>query len=141
MALTNIAFITFLALKNTPLAFLTAYSHERLNQLHQVGGYTTVTYVFIHLTLLARAFVKVNRASIILEDSQINGMIAASAMLVTLIAAVAVRRLRYEAFYVIHVLMYMIIIINVGLHRPDFAGKAFIVCRTNFGCSIVGWPE
>jgi hypothetical protein len=49
MAITNVAFITFIALKNTPLAYLTAYSYGRLNPLHQIGGYTTVTYVFLHV--------------------------------------------------------------------------------------------
>jgi hypothetical protein len=48
MAISNVAFITFLALKNTPLAYLTAYSYERLNPLHQVAGYTTVTYALLH---------------------------------------------------------------------------------------------
>jgi predicted ferric reductase len=63
----------------------------------------------------------------LLETEQINGMIAASAMFVTLIAAVAIRRIRYELFYVIHIVMYMLIIINVGLHRPDFANKTIII--------------
>ena len=127
MALTNIAFITLLALKNTPLAFLTSYSYERLNPLHQIGGYTTVTYVFLHLTLLCRAFTEMKDSSILLEENQIHGMIAGSGMFVTLIAAVIIRRLRYELFYVIHIVMYMLIIINVGLHRPDFALKAVII--------------
>ena len=127
MALTNIAFITLLALKNTPLAFLTSYSYERLNPLHQIGGYTTVTYVFLHLTLFSRAFTEIKEPSILLEDDQIHGIIAGSGMFVTLIAAVVIRRLRYELFYVTHVLMYMLIIINVGLHRPNFALKAIII--------------
>lgn len=130
MALTNIAFITFLALKNTPLAFLTAYSYERLNQLHQIGGYTTVTYIFIHLTVLTRAFMKLHMASIILMEGQVHGIIAACAMLVTLFAAVVIRKLRYELFYVIHILMYILIIINVALHQPDFAKGAYIVSCT-----------
>jgi membrane-bound acyltransferase YfiQ involved in biofilm formation len=48
MAILNMAFLFFLALKNTPLAFLTAYSYERLNGLHQIVGYTTILYTVIH---------------------------------------------------------------------------------------------
>ena len=54
MAIVNVAFVTFLALKNTPLAFLTAYSYEKLNPLHQVGGYTTIIYVFLHAAMQVR---------------------------------------------------------------------------------------
>ena len=38
----------FLALRNTPLAYLTSYSYERLNVLHQITGYLTVTFAFTH---------------------------------------------------------------------------------------------
>jgi predicted ferric reductase len=127
MALTNIAFITFLALKNTPLAFLTAYSYERLNVLHQIGGYTTVTFVFLHLTLVSKAFMKLRSPAILLQDEQIHGIIAASAILITLIAAVVIRRLRYELFYIIHIAMYILIIINVGFHKPEFVSKIPII--------------
>lgn len=40
-------FAVFLALKNTPLAILTAYSYERLNSLHQIAGYTTLLYTIL----------------------------------------------------------------------------------------------
>ena len=48
LATANIAFIFFLALKNTPLGFLTSYSYERLNVLHQIAGYTTVLLSVLH---------------------------------------------------------------------------------------------
>ncbi len=49
MAVSNVAFLFFLALKNMPLAFLTAYSYERLNVLHQIAGYTTVLLSILHV--------------------------------------------------------------------------------------------
>lgn len=127
MAIVNVCFITFLALKNTPLAYLTAYSYESLNPLHQVGGYATVMYALLHVMLQCITWYQRKRLPMLLETEQINGMIAASAMFVTLIAAIAVRKMRYELFYVIHIVMYMLIIINVGLHRPDFATKTIII--------------
>ena len=129
MAVVNIAFITFLALKNTPLAFLTSYSYERLNQLHQLAGYTTCTFIFIHLTLMIKMFTSMNKVSVIMEEAQIYGMVAATATLTTLISAIIIRRLRYELFYVIHIFMYMLIVINISLHRPDFADKTIFVSQ------------
>ena len=47
---TNSRSITvFLALKNTPLAILTAYSYERLNSLHRIAGYTTLVYTILRM--------------------------------------------------------------------------------------------
>lgn len=48
MAVANLAFVIFLSLRNTPLTFLTAYSYERLNVLHQVAGYSTIAYAMAH---------------------------------------------------------------------------------------------
>jgi hypothetical protein len=83
---------------NTPLAYLTAYSYERLNPLHQIGGYTTVTYVFLHVILMCESFNKLHFKGILIELPQIHAMIAASAVLVILVTAIFLRRMRYEAF-------------------------------------------
>ncbi|KAG0646807.1 Ferric-chelate reductase 2 [Hyphodiscus hymeniophilus] len=127
MAITNTAFITFLALKNTPLAYLITCSHERLNQLHQIGGYTTVTYVFLHLILMCETFNQEHFIEILLEVPQIHAIVAASAILVILVTAITVRKLSYELFYLTHITMFMLFVINVGFHRPDFALKTIII--------------
>lgn len=44
----NLTLVIFLSLKHTPLAFLTAYSYERLQPLHQIAGYSTVACVCVH---------------------------------------------------------------------------------------------
>ena len=48
LATANIAFLFFLALKNTPLGILTSWTYERLNVLHQVAGYITVLLSVLH---------------------------------------------------------------------------------------------
>jgi len=126
MALLNMSFITLLSLKNTPLAYLTAYSYERLNALHQVGGYTTMIYVFIHMIVFVRYF-RGPKLYVILEHENIYGMVAGASMFVTVMAAITLRRLRYELFYVTHIVMFIIIIVMMGLHRPDLAEKAAII--------------
>ncbi|TVY78529.1 Ferric/cupric reductase transmembrane component [Lachnellula suecica] len=127
LAMCNIAFITFLALKNTPLAYLTAYSYESLNPLHQVAGYTTITQAFLHAILQCITFEEEKFAAMLLELEQINGITAVAAFFVLLVTALAVRKLRYELFYVIHITMFMLIIINLALHRPDFSKKTVII--------------
>ncbi|TAQ86359.1 hypothetical protein B7494_g5317 [Chlorociboria aeruginascens] len=127
MAIINIAFITFLALKNTPLAFLTAYSYERLNILHQIAGYVTIVFVLLHATVMANYFRIANVLHILLEPSQIAAITAGSAIFINLLMAILVRRIRYEVFYVAHITLYMLILITVGLHRPDFSLRAVIV--------------
>ncbi|KUJ14182.1 uncharacterized protein LY89DRAFT_589799 [Mollisia scopiformis] len=127
MTLINTAFIVFLALKNTPLAFLTAYSYERLNLLHQVGGYTTIIFAMLHMITVVLGVEKMHRPAMLLEITQINGITALSALFVLLIFALLIRRVRYEVFYISHILMFMLFIINVALHQPKVKNKAVYI--------------
>jgi len=136
MAISNVAFITFLALKNTPLAYLTAYSYERLNPLHQVAGYTTVTYALLHGILVSVSFIQLDSKSYLLEAPQLHAMTAVSAFFVLQVFALLVKRIRYEVFYISHILMYMVIIINVGFHRPLLSTRSVMV--TGFAGGLWG---
>lgn len=60
----NLALVIFLSLKNTPLGFLTSYSYERLQPLHQVAGYTTIACWFMHTVVYLTA---VSHLSLTLE--------------------------------------------------------------------------
>jgi len=119
--------VTFLSLKNTPLAFLTAYSYERLNVLHQVAGYSTVFWVLLHGVIYIIAWVKTDNLEELLEKTQVMGITAGFAFLVILATALFLRRRRYEVFYIIHIVMFMLILVLVGMHRPDLGTKAAIV--------------
>lgn len=134
MAISNIALVTLLALKNTPLAFLTSHSYERLNPLHQVAGYGALTYAFLHAILMCTGFSRLHNIRIILEHDQIYGMIALGAAFVILVTATFIRKMQYEIFYFTHIIMFMLIIINVGMHRPDYGLKVAII--TTFAGSI-----
>ena len=50
LAVGNLCFTVLLSIKNTPLAFLTGYSHERLNVLHRTTGTVTITCSILHWT-------------------------------------------------------------------------------------------
>jgi predicted ferric reductase len=55
---------------------------------------------------------------------QIMGIVAGFAMIIIFATALTLRILRYEAFYVIHVTMFMVILVTVSLHRPDLPTKS-----------------
>ena len=136
MALLNMTFITLLALKNTPLAYLTAYSYERLNPLHQIGGYATVAYMFVHMVTLVQAFTLKNNIAFLVEQDQRYGYVAGICMFITFIAAIGLRRIRYELFYVTHLLMFLLIIVFLPLHIHHHAEKAVYI--SIFAASIWG---
>ncbi|KAI3318034.1 ferric reductase NAD binding domain-containing protein [Xylariaceae sp. AK1471] len=120
MAAGNLALVVFLALKNTPLAILTAYSYERLNSLHRIAGYTTLLYVILHSSLYTSYFLKAGEAQILRENIVTAGIIAGFAMLFTVLAGMILRRLKYELFYIVHLTLFAVIVVALGLHRPSF---------------------
>ncbi|KAL7274727.1 hypothetical protein RUND412_002371 [Rhizina undulata] len=138
MAIMNTALAFLLAMKNTPLAFLTGYSHERLNVLHRWVGRTIWFYACIHVYTWAVTLTQYHAVEEFSERPQIFGFIAFSAFNVILITSLqVVRRRFYEFFYVVHVSMFIIAVIFLGLHKPHkFApvmiavGSFWIVDRT-----------
>jgi predicted ferric reductase len=127
LAASNIALLAFLGLKNTPLAFLTAYPYERINILHQLAGYTTVTCMLVHGTTELSMFSLGGSLEAFTETENFCGVIAGCAMLVMLVTAVFIRRISYELFYVLHIAMFMLILITVCLHRPDVTTHTMII--------------
>jgi predicted ferric reductase len=127
MAFSNIAFLTFLALKNTPLAFLTAHSYETLNPLHQVVGYTTIVTAFTHVIIECYYFTSEQESAVFLMRGQKFGMLAASSLFVILISTFIIKKMRYEVFYVVHISMYILVIVALTQHRPDFSSKEIFI--------------
>ncbi|KAF8855174.1 hypothetical protein BDZ45DRAFT_728253 [Acephala macrosclerotiorum] len=127
IATCNIALIMFLALKNTPLAFLTAYSYERLNILHQAAGYCTVFFTILHALLWIVTWAESGHLQGLLELDNVMGIVAGFAMLSILSTALILKRVRYEAFYIVHITMVALILITAGMHRPDLVTKSTYV--------------
>ncbi|KAI1142538.1 ferric reductase NAD binding domain-containing protein [Hypoxylon sp. FL0543] len=120
MATGNLVFVVFLALKNTPLAILTAYSYERLNVLHQIAGYATAIYMIIHGSIYSAYFIGAGRISVLREDVVTAGIILGFAMFTSVLAGMILRRFNYELFYIVHVILFILIAVTLGLHRPSF---------------------
>lgn len=128
MTLVNLVLVIFLALKNTPLAYITAYSYERLNCLHQIAGCTMFLAMVLHGALYTAFFNSSGRLVYIYEDSSgIGAIVAGFAFLSVVFSALVLRRFWYELFYVTHIASWIIAIIAVGFHRPEIANKTLII--------------
>jgi predicted ferric reductase len=128
LALVNLTLVIFLALKNTPLAFLTAYSYERLNCLHQVAGCAMFIAMLLHAALYTAFFNDQGRlVAIYSESGEIAAIVAGFAFLSVVFSALVLRSIWYELFYVTHILSWIVGVIAVGFHRPEFANKTLII--------------
>lgn len=124
----NLSLVVFLALKNTPLAFLTAYSYERLNCLHQIAGCTMFLSMLIHAACYTAFFNSEGRMQdIYSEQSTIAAIVAGFGFLTVVFSALVIRHIWYELFYVTHIAAWIMGIVAVGFHRPELAKKAFII--------------
>ncbi|KAH9900225.1 ferric reductase NAD binding domain-containing protein [Xylariomycetidae sp. FL2044] len=135
MATGNMALVMFLALKNTPLAFLTAYSYERLNVLHQIAGYTTLLFTILHASIYSHYFISEHRIEVLQEEVVTAAIVLGFALLVTCLAGLTLRRLQYELFYIIHILMFIVIVVTLGLHRPNFSHDKGLIVTVLIGAS------
>ncbi|KAI0146941.1 ferric reductase NAD binding domain-containing protein [Xylariaceae sp. FL1272] len=127
MAAANMVLVVFLALKNTPLAIFTTYSYERLNKLHQIAGYTTLLYTIMHGSIYAGYFVEEGKIEILREEIVTAGIVLGFAVFFTSLAGGILRHFKYELFYIIHLVLFGVIVVALGLHRPSFEAAKILV--------------
>lgn len=78
----NLVLLVFLALKNTPLAPLTATSYEKLRPLHKVAGYTCIFTSVLHGVVYLSALSESGHLAIMKETNNFAGPIAGTAMVI-----------------------------------------------------------
>ncbi|KAH0498517.1 hypothetical protein TgHK011_005769 [Trichoderma gracile] len=137
MAVANLVVVIFLALKNTPLAFLTAWSYERLNILHQIAGSMCIIFVIIHASCYSSYFALAGRVAILREESVIYGEIAGVSFFIVGFAGAVIRRWWYELFYYVHISFWILAIVMVGLHQPNFGEKIVYVVIVTAGIWVL----
>ncbi|KAK8925506.1 hypothetical protein H634G_07676 [Metarhizium anisopliae BRIP 53293] len=123
LAIANLVVVIFFALKNTPLAFLTAWSYERLNCLHRIAGYAAVTHLVVHAACYSAYFCSINYCQKLLDLNDIYGIVSGSCWVLLALAAVFIRRWWYELFYYLHVGLWVVSIVTLGLHQPSLTKK------------------
>ncbi|KAI5799111.1 ferric reductase NAD binding domain-containing protein [Peziza echinospora] len=137
LAVNNACLAFLLAMKNNPLSFLTGYSHERLNVLHRWVGRVIFVYSCLHVYVFVYSYVSRNNTEKLKEESIIWGWVAFAAFNVIYASSLHfIRKRFYEFFYIIHVVMFLIAVIFMGMHKPKkfaevmyFAGATWSVDR------------
>ena len=81
----------------------------------------------LHAVVYITAWAKDKQLENLLQASQVFGIVAGFSTLIILATSLFLRKLRYEVFYIVHILMFMLIVVMVGLHRPDFALHTIII--------------
>ncbi|KAJ6789407.1 hypothetical protein PWT90_03637 [Aphanocladium album] len=126
LSMANMLFSVFLALKNTPLAWLTAWSYERLNILHRYSGAFAVFHMIVHACSYSAYFAGEHEPYMLTKASSIYGIIAGSSFFILGLSGVFLRPWWYELFYYVHVLFFTLAIVMIGLHQPSIV-EGFLV--------------
>ncbi|KAI3546150.1 ferric reductase like transmembrane component [Colletotrichum filicis] len=133
LSIANIAFVVFLSLKNTPLGFLTAWSYERLNVLHQIAGYITMVLIIVHGATYSAYFIEAGNMARLRVAEEIYGIASGFTFLSLVLAGAIVRLWYYELFYILHVSFFAISMVLVGLHQPELSKKIIIITAVAAG--------
>ncbi|KAI0867422.1 ferric reductase transmembrane component 5 [Hypoxylon argillaceum] len=124
----NLAFLVLLALKNTPLAVLIGYPHNHLNYFHRVAGYLTISLMLLHAALYSPYYVAVKlKPETLIETDNVMGIVSGSAMFLILLSVFFLKRMRYEVFYVAHVVLFIVSLVTLGLHRPEWIRRIPVI--------------
>ncbi|KAJ5093121.1 hypothetical protein N7456_008982, partial [Penicillium angulare] len=128
IAVANFVLLVFLALRNTPLAPLSGQSYEKLRPLHKVAGYTCIVSAVLHGILFLKEAADAKILFYFSETEDLVGAIAGLLMVIIGLSTIGCfARKYYEVFYIMHVVLFMVILILVGMHRPKLSSSTLIV--------------
>ncbi|CAG7972845.1 unnamed protein product [Penicillium salamii] len=128
ISVANFVLLVFLALRNTPLAPLSGNSYEKLRPLHKTAGYTCIVTSVIHGITYVASWAQTGNLYKFNELEYFAGAIAGLAMIVIGLSTITwVVRRSYEAFYFIHLALFLLIIIMIGLHRPKISKQSVVI--------------
>ncbi|KAH6690493.1 ferric reductase NAD binding domain-containing protein [Plectosphaerella plurivora] len=119
LSMANICLAVLLSLKNTPLGYLTTWSYERLNVLHQIVGYTTMAQCIIHASTYSSYFINQGNMARLRVPEEIYGTVAGFTMLTLVVVGFTIRRWWYEMFYIVHISFFILTLVFLGLHQPE----------------------
>lgn len=133
-----------MALKHTPLAPLSGHSYEKLRPLHKIAGYTCILTSVLHGITFLKEAADAEILYYMKTRKDLTGAIAGLAMVIIGCSTITwFPRRHYEgrsinrslcavltrgvAFYIIHLVLFLLILILIGFHRPEFSSKTLIV--------------
>ncbi|KAM3537616.1 hypothetical protein ARSEF1564_009465 [Beauveria bassiana] len=127
LSMINMLFSVFLALKNTPLAWLTAWSYERLNILHRYSGFFAVFHMIFHAASYSAYFASNGQPFMLTMQTSIYGIIAGGSFFLLGVSGIVLRPWWYELFYYVHVVFFALAIVMTGLHQPSIVDGFLVI--------------
>ena len=115
----NVTVLMLLSMKNTPLAKLTEYAHDRLNVFHRWVAATAWVQGAIHTFAigLGTSRLEPDQSYILLHWENICGIAALAVFGFMLVSFPILAKLAYEYFYVIHIILTPIFLATLFLHN------------------------
>lgn len=117
--------IVALGMKNNIISFLTGISFEKLNYLHRMCARAIVPLIWLHAG--GRIQLGLVAGTALDNDYMRCGVLAATSLtLLCIVTLRPVRRLEYEAFFITHLILVMIILLAAFFHTRQFQRDHYI---------------
>ncbi|KAK6503770.1 hypothetical protein TWF481_008776 [Arthrobotrys musiformis] len=128
----NGTLLVFLAMKNTPLSYLTGMSYEKLNVFHRWVAITALIQGGVHTIAVAVGLSRLipSQVGFLLVPANVWGIITLALWMIILASFYLLKVIRYEVFYVLHLVLFPLTFIACILHnRHSYGpiGAAFIL--------------
>ncbi|KAJ6261571.1 Ferric/cupric reductase transmembrane component [Drechslerella dactyloides] len=126
LALVNLGLVFLLAMKNNPIAFISGYSHERLNVLHRWAGRFVWVQASIHVCCYMYTWSKSGSFVKRLTQEDFSYRAGFTAWLFFTILFLCsfefIRRRAYEYFFMVHIACAIGAVVALGFHEPKTYG-------------------
>ncbi|RVD85087.1 uncharacterized protein DFL_003418 [Arthrobotrys flagrans] len=128
----NGTLLVFLAMKNTPLSYLTGMSYEKLNVFHRWVAITALIQGGVHTIAVAVGLSRLipSQVGFLLVPANVWGIVTLALWMIILASFYLLKVIRYEVFYVLHLVLFPLTFIACILHN-HFSygpiGAAFIL--------------
>lgn len=115
----NFALLLLLAMKNTPLSRLTGYSYERLNVFHRWVAVVAWIEGVVHTISIGLAVSRLvpDQSYILINMENIFGIVALSCWTIMMLSFPLLKRIAYEYFYIIHIVLFPAVAVTLYLHN------------------------
>lgn len=86
--------------------------------------------MILHAAIFSGYFIQKSRWEVLHEELVTAGIVLGFVMLTAAVEAFILRRFNYELFYVVHVVLFTVMLVTLGLHRPEVNKEkiAIIAC-------------
>jgi predicted ferric reductase len=119
LAVVNFSLLILLSMKNTPFESLTGYAYDRLNVFHRWVGAIAWIEGAVHTLAIGLATSRLvpDQSYVLLRTENIMGIVALGAWTLSMLAFPLLKKIAYEYFYVLHLLMFPTIAVTLYLHN------------------------